>query len=146
MNRALTLGALLGLVLLTVAPSNAHEIKAGQLVITHPWMRQPASGNAAYGCMKITNKGKTDERLIAATIAPFAGERLIPASTAGAGVPFEFSGNIVIPAGQTVRLNAESSQQLQIKLGSPLLEGSTLPGSLIFERAGVIEIEYEIGE
>ncbi len=43
---------------LIAAPSYAHEIKLGQLVIVHPWLKQSPDGKVAFACMKIINKSR----------------------------------------------------------------------------------------
>jgi len=47
---------------------HAHEMKIGNLLIDHPWSRQPLPSSAvAAGFMKITNTGSEDDRLLKAT-------------------------------------------------------------------------------
>jgi len=126
---------------LTIA-AEAHQIKVGQLVITHPWIKQPGGQATAFGCMKITNNGTTDDRLLAVVINPHISAQLIEVSNK-ANSP---AGSILVPAGQTVHIHPDSAQMALIMVPSPFLEGSEVSGSLIFEKAGKIEIDYEVGD
>jgi periplasmic copper chaperone A len=132
----------LALCLASVAPADAHQIKIGQLVITHPWIKQSEGPTIAFGCMKITNKGSTDDRLIGVIVSPQTAAQLVEATDKGESP----AGAIVIPAGQTVHIHPDSPHMALIKTTSPFFEGSEVLGSLTFEKAGRVEIDYEVGE
>lgn len=132
----------LALCLASVVPAGAHQIKVGQLVITHPWIKQSEGQTIAFGCMKITNKGSTDDRLIGVMVSPQTTAQLVEVTDKG-DAP---AGAIVIPAGQTVHIHPNSSHMALIKVSSPYFEGSEVSGSLIFEKAGRVNIDYEVGE
>ena len=54
--------------LVVAPPLLAHGVAAGALAIGHPWSRETAPGqNAGGGFLTITNKGKTEDRLLSAT-------------------------------------------------------------------------------
>jgi len=132
----------LALFLTSAASAGAHEIKIGQLVITHPWIKQTEGQTAAFGCMKITNRGSTDERLIGVIVGPHTAAQLVEVTNKGESP----AGAIVIPAGQTVHIHPSSAHMAMINVPSPFVEGSEVSGSLIFEKAGVVEIDYEVGD
>ena len=55
------------LLVLSGAPSQAQEVKAGDLVITQAWSRAtPGGAKIAGGYLTIENKGTAPDRLIAA--------------------------------------------------------------------------------
>jgi periplasmic copper chaperone A len=139
--KSITTTFVLALCLASVA--GAHQIKVSQLVITHPWIKQSEGGQTiAFGCMKITNKGSTDDRLIGVMVSPQTTAQLVEVTDKG-DAP---AGAIVIPAGQTVHIHPNSSHMALIKVSSPYFEGSEVSGSLTFEKAGRVNIDFEVGE
>jgi copper(I)-binding protein len=116
----------------------AHEIRAGHLRISHPWCKMvQAAGGHLIASVKIANAGPEDDRLIGATLA-----------TAGAA---EFklgpvSGqSISVPAGASLVLRPSAAALVFKELSSQPVEGETIAGTLIFEKAGVVSVEFEIG-
>lgn len=127
-------------------PARAHEIKAGAILIEHPWARATTAAQkngAAY--MIIRNGGEAPERLL--------GARSIEAESAGLhgttittdGVARMRSAEAVeIPPGGEVRLTPGGVHLMLAGLKGPLFEGISFPMTLLFERAGEIAIEVEV--
>ena len=68
--RTLALPALLAL---AAPPLLAHGFAAGKIAISHPWTRETAATQVVGGgFMKITNNGKTADRLVSATLMALA--------------------------------------------------------------------------
>ena len=64
--------------LVAAPPLLAHGVTAGALAIGHPWSRETAPGQkAGGGFLTITNKGKTEDRLLSAT-SPAAADVQMP--------------------------------------------------------------------
>lgn len=125
--------------LLDVAASHAHEIKIGKLVIHHPWMRQsPDRVDAMSGFMKITNNGKEDDRLLRATIG------ITKSVQIGDMRMEEIPEGIVIPAGRSVELKPGSLQVMFIDIKARPDEGEEIDGTLVFEKAGTVKVDYEV--
>ena len=140
---ALTLAALLQPV-----DAYAHEIKIGDLTISHPWSRQsPMGADVAAGFMKITNNGATDDKLIKATaeIAPMV--QLHDMKMDGDVMKmFEVEGGIAIPAGQTVELKPKSLHVMFMQMPKQPDVNSSFKGTLTFEKAGSVDVEFEVVE
>lgn len=138
---ALTLGSLLSL-----ADAHAHEVKVGDLVIGHSWARQsPMGADVAAGYMTITNTGKVDDRLVKATAAITATVQLHEMKMEGDVMKMaEIPGGIVIPAGATIELKPKSLHIMFMDLKAPVMEGEEMAGTLTFEKAGTVDIEYEV--
>ena len=132
--------------LYSIASGHAHEIKLGDLVISHPWSRpSPMASDVAAGFMKITNTGSTDDRLISATSSITETVQLHDMKMDGEVMKmFEVPGGIAIPAGKTVELKPKSLHVMFMKLKRAPAEGEEFKGTLTFEKAGTIEIEYEV--
>jgi periplasmic copper chaperone A len=142
MMKAVATTFALALLLASTAPAGAHQIKVGQLVITHPWIKQSEGQTTAFGCMKITNTGSTDDRLFGVFVSPHTAAQLVEVTNKGNSS----AGAIVIPAGQTVHIHPSSAHMALITVPSPFVEGSEVSGSLTFEKAGAVEIDYEVGD
>ena len=138
---ALSLGAFYNL-----SVGQAHEIKLGNLVISHPWSRQPpAASDVAAGFFKVTNTGKEDDRLIKATVAITSKVQLHTMKMEGDVMKMEeLPDGIAIPAGQTVELKPASLHVMFMDLKHPLMEGEEIKGTLVFEKAGTVDIDYEV--
>ncbi len=142
MTRVLSL--LLAFVL--AAPVLAHELTVGDLEIIHPHIPQPAaSAKAAGGFMAITNNGTEPDRLIGVEtdIAAKAETHESKVDADGVGT-MEHVDFIEIPPGQTVNLEHGGYHIMFMGLTGPLKEGEEHKATLIFEKAGRVEIEFMI--
>lgn len=132
--------------LLIAAPALAHEVKVGDLEIIHANIPQPAaSAKAAGGYMAISNAGTEPDALIGVE-ADFAAKAEVHESKVGAdGVgTMEPVPTLEIPAGQTVNLEQGGYHIMFMGLKDSLTEGEMLKATLIFERAGRVEIEFMV--
>jgi len=132
--------------LLLAAPVFAHEVTVGDLTIIHPHIPQPArSAKAAGGFMSIVNDGAEADRLIAIETA-FATKTSLHESMVdanGLGSMNSVAG-IDIPAGATVSLEHGGYHVMFMGLVGPLVEGEMQKATLVFEKAGRVEIEFQI--
>jgi periplasmic copper chaperone A len=128
------------------AASEAHEIKIGNIMIEHPWAKpSPMVTKAAAGFMKITNTGSEDDRLLRASSAITGNVQLHDMKMEGEIMKmFELTDGIVIPAGQTVVLKPKSLHVMFQDIGELPVEATYFKGTLVFEKAGTAEIEYEM--
>lgn len=150
-RRALALAAQIAFAAaLTVAALSpaAHEIKAGDLTIVHPWTRAtPAGAKVAGGFVKIVNAGATDDRLIAATAEIADMVQIHDMKMVGDVMEMsEVKGGIPIPAGATVELKPKSLHLMLMGLKSAPMPGSVFKGSLTFEKAGTVPVEFAVEE
>ncbi|MCB1378417.1 MAG: copper chaperone PCu(A)C [Alphaproteobacteria bacterium] len=138
---ALTLASLY-----SIATSQAQEIHTGSLTIDHPWSRQsPMAANVAAGFMKITNAGTEDDTLVKATASISGNVQLHDMKMENDVMKmFEVEGGIVIPAGQTVELKPRSLHIMFMDVTAQPKEGETFTGTLVFEKAGVVTVDFEV--
>ncbi|WP_373503855.1 copper chaperone PCu(A)C [Aestuariivirga sp.] len=139
---ALTIAAFLDL-----ATAHAHETKIGDIVISHPWSRQsPMAADVGAGFMVIENTGQQDDRLVRATATISDNVQLHDMKMVDDVMKMvELAGGIPIPAGAKVELKPGSLHVMFLELKAPVKEGETIAGTLIFEKAGTIEVEFEVG-
>lgn len=141
----LAAGLLMGC-LATPVTGPAHEIKIGSLVVFHPWFRE-APGGEADGFMKIANHGAEDERLIGVT-ADIAGKVILcdMKSEGGSLKMVELPQGILLPAGKTVEFSSKSLHLMLRNIKSSPLAGTEFGGTLNFERAGSLRVDFEVEE
>ncbi|MGO4674345.1 copper chaperone PCu(A)C [Bosea sp. 2YAB26] len=131
---------------LASAAAFAHDYKAGPLKIGHPWSRAtPAGAKVGGGYLSIENTGSTPDRLIAVS-APFAGRGEIHemAVTNGVMTMRELEKGIEIPAGAKVELKPGGFHIMFQELKQPLKQDERVKGTLTFEKAGVVEVEFKV--
>ena len=125
----------------------AHEEhKAGDLVIDHPTIRAtPAGAPVSGGYMTIRNTGDQADRLVGGS-ADFAGKVEIHEMAMDGDVMTmrEIEGGIEIGPGEAVTLMPGGLHVMFMQLGEQLEEGAELPATLTFERAGEVEIVFEV--
>jgi copper(I)-binding protein len=131
---------------LVVTPANARDYKAGSLEIADPWSRAtPKGSSVAAGYMKIKNSGSTSDRLISGSSD--VGSRFeIHETTMENGVAKmrPIKGGLEIKPGDTVELKPGSFHVMFVGLKKPLTAGSHINATLVFEKAGKVNVEYDV--
>lgn len=125
------------------APSS---VRIGQLVIEAPWTRAtPAGAKVAGGYMTIINTGSTPDRLIGGSF-PMAGRFEVHemATTNGVMTMRQLARGLEILPGQKVELRPGGLHVMFMDLTSQLREGQPIRGTLVFEKAGTVEIDYRV--
>jgi periplasmic copper chaperone A len=134
------------LVLLTSDHANAADYSIGPLRVGNPWIRAtPKGAPVAGGYMTITNTGTTPDRLVGGTAA-LAGRVELHSMVMEQGVAKmrPVAGGIEITPGQTVELKPGSLHVMLMELKQSLKPGENVRGTLEFETAGKLEIEYAV--
>ena len=143
MKRTLLFAAVIALVASAV---EAHDYKIGSLEIGHPWTRAtPKGASVAGGYLKITNTGTAPDRLTGAKseIAPRV--EIHEMAMSGSTVQMRhLKGGLEIKPGETVELKPGSFHIMFMNLKQPLEKGQRIKGTLIFEKAGAVEVEYVV--
>lgn len=125
----------------------AHEYKAGDLEIVHPASRAMVPGaQVGGGFMKITNHGKTDDRLVSIT-SPATPDVQIHEMGVTDGVMKmrQMKDGIPLPAGQTVELKSGGYHVMFMNVKTPFKEGDKVPATLHFEHAGNVDVYFSVG-
>jgi len=124
----------------------AHEYKAGSLEIKHPWARATPKGAAvAGGYMTIVNNGTTADRLLGGS-SPASGKFEIHEMAMDNGVMKmrPLPKGLEIKPGQTVELKPGSYHLMFMGLKQPFEKDMRVKGTLVFEKAGTVEVEYAV--
>lgn len=134
--------------LLTVfaASASAHEYKLGTLEIKHPWTRAtPKNAPVAGGYLKIINTGTTPDRLTGGSAEVAQKFEIHQMSMDGGVVKMrELKEGLEISPGATVELKPGSYHIMMMNLSRPLAKGDRVKGSLTFEKAGKIDVEFTV--
>ncbi|HEY2135678.1 MAG TPA: copper chaperone PCu(A)C [Xanthobacteraceae bacterium] len=131
---------------LPVGAALAHDYKAGDIVIDHPWARAtPHGASVAAGYFKLTNTGTTPDRLVGGT-SEAAGRVEIHEMSMDGGVMRmrPLKGGLEIKPGESVEFKSNSFHLMMLDLKHPLQQGQRVKGTLTFEKAGPVDIEYAV--
>jgi len=124
----------------------AADFSVGGMQIGNPWTRAtPKGADVAGAYMTLSNKGTAPDRLIGGS-SPVAGRFEVHHMTVEDGVmrmrPVD--GGLEVKHGETVELNPGSFHIMLMGLKQPLEKGQKVKGTLVFEKAGTVEIEYAV--
>jgi periplasmic copper chaperone A len=125
--------------------SLAHEMKAGDITIEHPWLVQDNTGeDRASGYLKIVNAGEADRLMNAATydaVSAVLQNTIVDGDSRGyTSLP----NGIDIPAGETVEFSPTSYRVFLNDLRRKFAVGETVNIVFTFEKAGPVELEFEV--
>jgi len=140
--------ALIGAAFVALAPITvqAHEAHAGALTIVHPAIPAVAEGaKAAAGYFTIVNAGKEADRLTAVEVE-FASMAMLHTSETDANgvVRMLHVDGVDVAAGATVTFAPGGLHVMFMGLNAPIAEGVLLPGTLVFEHAGKVPVEFMV--
>jgi len=124
----------------------ANTYKAGALVIEAPWTRATPAGAAVAGAyLKITNTGEQPDRLVGGSM-PNAASVEVHGMTMTDNVMKmrRLQAGLEIKTGQALELKPGGYHLMITRLKEGLKEGQTIKGTLIFEKAGPIQVEYAV--
>jgi copper(I)-binding protein len=146
--RQITLAAAgLGLAIgLMSGPVAAHEYKAGSLSIGHPWTRAtPPSAKVGGGFMTLTNHGTSPDRLIAVETDAAASSEIHQMSHENGVMKMQpLANGLEIAPGATVKLAPGGYHVMFMNLKQPFKEGNSIKGTLVFEKAGRVPVEFKV--
>ncbi|MBE7184669.1 MAG: copper chaperone PCu(A)C [Methylobacterium mesophilicum] len=138
--------ASLGLALWLATPGAAHDFRGGTIEISHPWSRPTtASAPVASGYMKLMNMGRASDRLLSVS-SPVAERAELHrfVSQDGATRMRPVSGGLPVASGATVDFEADRLHVMFIKPTRTLRDGDRFPATLMFEKAGPVDIEFVV--
>ena len=125
----------------------AAEVTIGDIVISGAFTRATLpNAPVGGGFLTLVNKGGTGDRLIAAS-SPVAGVMQLHEMKMEGDVMkmAELPNGIEIPAGETVTLAPGGLHLMFMELKEPLVEGTQVPVTLTFEKAGTVEVLLDVG-
>ena len=125
---------------------DATSYKVGALQITQPWSRATPKGAEVAGAyFKVTNTGTTPDRLLGGS-SPVAGRFEIHEMSMENGVMKmrPVPNGLEIKPGESVELKPGAYHVMMLDLKQPLNKGDHVKATLKFEKAGPVDIEYNV--
>lgn len=131
---------------LLALPAIAQDYKLGSLEITTPWTRATApTARSGGGFMTITNKGTTADRLVSARSTVSDKVEIHEMQMDGSVMRMrELAKGLDIPPGATVMLKPGSYHIMFMELKAPLAKDAKVPVTLVFEKAGSIDVQLNV--
>lgn len=121
--------------------------KVGKLVVTAPWVRAtPKGAPVGGGYLKITNTGSEPDRLVGGSLEG-AARFEVHEMTMDKGIMRmrRMAKGLEIKPGQTVALKPGGYHLMFIGLKQQLEQGDAVKGTLQFEKAGRLDVTYQVG-
>ena len=127
------------------ANAMANDYKAGSIEISTPWSRAtPKGAQTAIGYMTIKNNGTTPDRLTGGSIDVADHFQLHSMTMENGVAKMRELSDIEIKPGQTIEFKPGGSHVMFVNLKHPLSKGEHISGTLVFERAGKVNVEYSV--
>lgn len=144
MNPFKHLGAAVAAIAISAA-AQAHEFKAGQITIGHPYARASVPGQVAGGgYLSLDNQGTSGDRLLSASADVSQSVQLHSMAMDGDVMRMRQVEGIELPAGKKVELKPGGLHIMFIGLKAPLKAGDKFPLTLKFERAGEVKVQVSV--
>jgi hypothetical protein len=142
----LTASTLLLIAALAASTALATDYKAGAIVISNPWARATPSGaSAGAGYFTVTNTGTTPDRLVAVTSEAASKADIHEMSMVNGVMQMRpLKDGLELKPGETVTLKPGGEHVMMTGLKQPLKLGDHFKGTLTFEKAGKVDIEYDV--
>lgn len=125
-------------------PATAHDYAAGDIRIGHPWTRAAGANANGAGFMALRNTGTQPDRLLSAATPAARVVELHTHIREGDVMRMRPVQDIPVPAGEAVELRPGGLHIMLIGLAAPLAQGSRVPLTLRFERAGEVQVELVV--
>ncbi len=131
---------------LTSVVALAHDFTVGPLKIDHPWTRAtPGGAKVAGGYLTIQNSGSAPDRLIGGA-SDVAGRIEIHEMAVKDGIMTmrPLDAGLEIKPGAKAELKPGGYHIMFMELKRPLKEGEAVKGTLQFEKAGTVAVEFAV--
>jgi periplasmic copper chaperone A len=140
----IALGCLIALLFSGMAV--AHEFSVGSLTIDHPWSRAtPSSAKVGGAYFTISNNGTEPDVLVSAmTNASERAEFHLMAMTGDVMTMAKVTDPLVIMPGQKLVFEPGGLHMMLFDLKTGLKEGRSFEGRLRFEKAGSVDVVFNI--
>jgi len=138
---------LLAALLVAALPALAHSYEKGDLQIRHPWARAtPPGATVGVAYFEVRNNGAQPDRLLSAASPAAKRVELHMTEHAGGIAKMRQLRAFEVPARERLTLEPNGAHLMLIEVVQPLKKGERFPIKLRFERAGEIEVEFEVQE
>jgi copper(I)-binding protein len=140
------LGIFVAVAIVLSSSAHAYDYKVGAIEIDRPWSRAvPKGATVAAGYLTIRNTGSEPDRLVSGS-TPVAGKFEVHEMSMDNGIMRmrPVTDGLVIKPGETVELKPQSFHIMMMGLKAPIEKGKPFKGSLVFEKAGAVDIDFSV--
>lgn len=130
--------------LLASSLAGAQDLKVGQVQIGHPYARSTSVGQSVGSAYLSLRSTGVADRLLSAKTPLAAAVELHSMSMQGDVMRMRQIDSVELPAGQTTELKPGGLHMMLTGLKGPLKVGSRFPMTLVFEKAGSVEVEFKV--
>ena len=142
------LSAALAATVLFAAPAFAHDgtVHLGPINISAPFTRATLpNAPVGGGFMTIENSGTEADRLVSVSANVSGAVQIHEMAMQGDVMKMrQLKDGLEIPAGETVELKSGGYHLMLMKPAKPYVEGEKVPVTLEFEKAGKIDMEFNV--
>lgn len=124
----------------------AHDYKIGAIEVGHPWSRAtPPTAPSAVGFLTLANKGTAPDRLVSIQSPAAKQVELHEMKMDGNVMRMrELEKGVALAPGQTVELKPGGYHVMFIGLKAPFVKDQKVPATLVFEKAGKVDVEFSV--
>ncbi|GGF88006.1 hypothetical protein GCM10007301_54930 [Azorhizobium oxalatiphilum] len=129
-----------------MAGMGSAAVKVGDIQIDLPWMRAtPGGAKVAGGYLKLTNTGSAPDKLVSIA-TDIAGKAEVHEMSMANGVMTmrAVSGGLELAPGKSVELAPGGFHLMMMDLKRPLKEGDKVQATLVFEKAGKVDVTFPV--
>ena len=138
---------ILAMVLSIATAVFAHNHEKGDIQIRHPWARAtPPGAKVGAGYLEIRNNGSQPDRLLAASTSVAKRVEMHVTEHAADVAKMRQLRAFEIPARERLALSPGGAHLMLVDLARPLQKGERISMTLRFERAGEMEVQFEVQE
>jgi periplasmic copper chaperone A len=147
--RTLLWGATLALAAMALAPDGHAQVAdfgTGKIKIVAPWTRAtPESSKVGGGFMTLINTGSEPDRLVGGSTEVSGGLEIHEMHIVnGVAMMRQVNPGIALKPGASIVLKPFAHHLMMMDLKQPLKAGQKIKGTLVFEKAGSVEIKYVV--
>jgi len=133
------------ILLASASITSAHEFRAGDIVVLNPWSRvTPKGAKVGGGYLVIENRGKTPDRLLGGSVEAATGLEIHNVVVEDGVMRMRELDALELPPGGSVEAKPGGLHMMFVGLLHPLAVGEKARGTLQFEHAGRIDVEFEV--
>lgn len=123
----------------------AHDFIVGALQIDHPWSRAlPPNAPVGAAYMVVLNSSAEPDALVSASTPIASKAELHTHVMSGEVMKMQQVESVTIPAGGEARFAPGGNHVMLFGLKKPLVAGESFPLTLVFEKAGAVDVEVNI--
>ena len=138
---------LLALLAFQLGTAWPHNHQKGDIQIRHPWARAtPPGAKVGAGYLEIRNNGSQPDRLLSASTSVAKRVEMHVTEHAAEVAKMRQLRAFEIPARERLALSPGGAHLMLVDIARPLKKGERISMTLRFERAGELEVQFEVQE